>query len=319
MFAVAGRNARETASIGLGDAFGRVFALPRTFRRAVRFAAALASGRVYIPPHTGLACAGLLFAATGAYGMVLGGHTQTTMESASSTLGFAVEKVDITGNRQVSDIDVLQQLHLDGDTSLLTLDVASARKALMALPWVRDAEVRKVYPGTIHVALDERRAFAIWQHGQDLSLIERSGSVIVPFTPGKLSGLPLYVGLGAETSAADFDDILSRWPELRKRVRAIVRVSDRRWNLVFDNGVTVKLPETDIAQALENLSVMDRDRQILTRDIVAVDLRLADRITVQLTPEAASRREDAQKERDKAIKKIERQASFPTAAEEKQA
>ena len=319
MFALAGRNARETAVTGFGDLSGHVFVVPRPLRRAVRFSAALATGRVCIPPYTGLMCVALMFGATGAYGMVLGGHTRTTVDSTSSAVGFAVAKVDVTGNSQVSDIDVLQQLQLDGDTSLMTLDVVAARKALMALPWVENAEIRKVYPGTISVVLHERKAFAIWQHGQDLSLIERSGSVIVPFTPGKFSNLPLYVGLGAETSAADFDRVLAHWPDLRKRVRAIVRVSDRRWNLIFDNGVTVKLPEENVAQALENLNVMDRDRSILTRDIVAVDLRLADRITVQLTAEAAARRDEVLKARDKAIRKIEQQASFPTAAAEKQA
>jgi len=318
VFALAGRNARDAAIARHGDASGRVFVLPRPMRRAARFTAALATGRVCIPPYTGPICAALLFGATGAYGMVLGGHTRTTVESTSSAVGFAIDKVDVTGNSQVSDIDVLQQLHLDGDTSLMTLDVAAAREALMALPWVEDAEVRKIYPGTISVVLHERKAFAIWQHGQDLSLIERSGSVIVPFTPGKFSNLPLYVGLGAETSAADFDRLLARWPDLRKRARAIVRVSDRRWNLVFDNGVTVKLPEDNVAQALENLNVMDRDRSILTRDIVAVDLRLADRITVQLTPEAASRRDEILKARDKALRKAERQAWHDPKVGEKQ-
>lgn len=312
MFAVAGRNARETASARLGGASGQLFVLPRPLRRVARFTAALAAGRIAIPSCTGVLCAALLFGATGVYGMVLGGHTKATMESTGSALGFAVDKVDITGNSQVSDIDVLQQLHLDGDTSLLTLDVAAARKALMELPWVEDAEVRKIYPGTVSIALRERKAFAIWQHGQDLSLIERSGSVIVPFEPGKFSSLPLYVGLGAETAAADFDRLLANWPDLRRRVRAAVRVSDRRWDLLFANGVTVKLPEENVAQALEDLSVMDRDRSILTRDIVAVDLRLADRITVQLSPAAAARREDALKERDKEIRRVERQASFPT-------
>lgn len=289
----------------------RAFVLPRPLRRASRFVGALTSGRIDIPRHIGLVGMVALFAATAGYGMVLGGHTRSTMEGTTSAFGFAVNKVDITGNAETSDIDVLQQLQLDGDTSLLTMSVASARQALMQLPWVRGAEVRKVYPGTLDVKLDERKAFAIWQHGDALSLIERSGSVIMPYTPGKFSDLPLVVGFGAETQAAAFEQVLSGWPDLAKRVRAVVRVGDRRWNLVFDNGVTAKLPDGDVAQALEDLSVMERERSILSRDIVAVDLRLKDRITVQMSPEAAARRHEEIAARDKAIRKAEKRAYLP--------
>lgn len=305
MFAVGDDRASRMDMRGQGVM--RAFVLPRPLRRASRFAGALASGRIDMPRHIGLVGLVALFAATAGYGMVLGGHTRSTMEGTTSAFGFAVNKVDVTGNDETSDIDVLQQLQLDGDTSLLTMSVASARKALMQLPWVRDAEVRKVYPGALAVKLDERKAFAIWQHGDELSLIERSGSVIVPFNPGKFSSLPLVVGLGAETQAAGFEQVLDRWPDLAKRVRAAIRVGDRRWNLVFDNGITAKLPAGDVAQSLEDLSVMERERSILSRDIVAVDLRLKDRITVQMSPEAASRRHEMIAVRDKAIRKAEKQ------------
>ena len=64
--------------------------------------------------------------------------------------------------------------------SLVALDIEAARRKLADLPWVENAQVRKVYPKTIEVTLKEREAFGIWQHGSELSLIEKSGSVIAP-------------------------------------------------------------------------------------------------------------------------------------------
>jgi cell division protein FtsQ len=71
----------------------------------------------------------------------------------------------------------------------------------------------------------------------------------------------------------------------------------------MDNGVVVKLPEDGIDQALATLSTFDKEHQLLERDIAAVDLRLPDRTAIQLTPEAAVRRQAVVTERTKELKK----------------
>jgi cell division protein FtsQ len=90
---------------------------------------------------------------------------------------------------------------------------------------------------------------------------------------------------------------------VKARVKAYVWISGRRWDLHMDNGVVVKLPEDGIDQALATLSKFDKEHQLLERDIAAVDLRLADRTAIQLTPEAAIRRQTAVTERTKELKK----------------
>ncbi|MBW9055407.1 cell division protein FtsQ/DivIB [Rhizobium mesosinicum] len=277
--------------------------LPRPLRRVVRFFVSLGSGRIHIPAHTGTVSALGFLAATGLYGMSLGGHTEAVAQATTSAVGFAIEDVKVSGNNQTSEIEILQLLGLDGATSLVALDVDAARQKIARLPWVENVEVRKVYPKTIEVKLSERAAYAIWQHGQELSLIEKSGSVIAPLRDNKFSTLPLVVGRDAETAAASIEDAFSKWPDVKARVKAYVWVSGRRWDLHMDNGVVVKLPEDDVDQALATLSKFDREQQLLERDIAAVDLRLPDRTTIQLTPEAAARRQAAVTTRTKDLKK----------------
>ena len=86
-------------------------------------------------------------------------------------------------------------------------------------------------------------------------------------------------------------------PALRDQVRASVLVGERRWNLRLKNGIDVRLPETDIAQALERLVALDREKNLITRDIVAIDLRLPDRVTVRLSEAAAQARAEALKDK----------------------
>jgi cell division protein FtsQ len=277
--------------------------LPRPLRRVVRFCVSLATGRVNIPAHTGTISAVAFFAATGLYGMSLGGHTQTVAQATTSAAGFAIEDVKVSGNAQTSEIDILQLLGLDGTTSLVAMDVNTARRRLADLPWVEDVDVRKIYPRTIEIRLKERDAFGIWQHGSELSLIEKNGSVIAPLRDNKFAALPLFVGRDAETGAASFMEQLDAWPEIRSKVKAYVRISGRRWDLHLNNGIIIKLPEVNVAKALHLLSRLDAEQQVMSRDIAAIDLRLSDRTTIQLTQAATERREAAVTAREKALKK----------------
>jgi len=92
------------------------------------------------------------------------------------------------------------------------------------------------------------------------------------------------------------DELLSF---LRDQVRAAILVGDRRWNLRLKNGIDVRLPDSDVERALESLTRLDREKSLLSRDIVAVDLRLPDRVTVRLSDAAAQAREEAAKKTKK--------------------
>ena len=92
--------------------------------------------------------------------------------------------------------------------------------------------------------------------------------------------------------AALEEGLKDRYPNIRSEVRASILVANRRWNLKLKNGIDVRLPEAAAEQGLATLAALDRDKQILTRDITAVDLRLADRVTVRLSDSAAQARED---------------------------
>ncbi|MCB1445661.1 MAG: cell division protein FtsQ/DivIB [Rhizobiaceae bacterium] len=277
--------------------------LPRPLRRMVRFLGSLASGRVNIPRHVGSASVVAFYAATSAYIFALVGEPVQVTQALTSAAGFAINNVKVSGNAETSEIDILEKIGLDGTTSLMALDVAATRDALKTLPWIREAEVRKVYPDTIEIKLKEKTAFGIWQYGKELSLIERDGKPIAPLRDNKFAHLPLFVGKDAGTGAAEIMRDLERWPEVKSRVKALMRVAGRRWDIQLGNGVVIKLPEHDMDRAMAELADFDRSQQVLERDIVAIDLRLADRTTVQLTADAAERRKKAVEARAKELKK----------------
>ena len=293
MFAVNGKR-QNMAEGGAGDLNGRPGVLPRPVRRAVRMAGGLVTGRTPVPKHAGTAAALVFFLAVGANAIMVAGKGDVVTRAAFRLSGFYVEDIEISGNRETSEIAVLQNLGLENSYSLQGVDIQRARGELLNLPWVADADVRKVYPSTLKVTLTERVPFALWQQEDGrLLMIEHDGNVIGPITEPKFKRLPLVLGQGGNFAAASIDGLLAQWPELASRVRAYKRVDDRRWDLYLDNGVLVKLPEFGSDAAVARLKSLDESRAILEREVAAVDLRLDDRVAVQLTADAMERRTEA--------------------------
>lgn len=304
MSSIKGNKSRAASAVNSSgrNAFSGAFVLPRFLRRPARYAMALATGRVGIRPHAGSVAAVAFFAATGFYGMALGGHTQSVTQAVTTGAGFALEDVHVSGNVETSDIDILQQLGLDGSTSVVAINAHVAREKLMELPWVTDAQVQKIYPRGLSVRLIERKPVGIWQHGDRLALIDVRGDVIAPLEGARHADLPLYVGLGAALHADELEARLLFYPELRSRVKAAIRIADRRWDLRLDNDVTLSLPAEDVGDALKRFVEFDAGRDVLSRDITTVDLRLEDRVTLRLSEASYDRRKQALEARAKLIK-----------------
>jgi cell division protein FtsQ len=258
------------------------------------------------PRGVGIAGTVVVILASLAYGAIKGDHVPSIIaalkdarDGAANAAGFRIVSVALSGQHHVSREDVLAAAGVTGTTSLLFLDVEQTRERLKTNPWIADATVLKLYPGELQIGIKEREAFALWQKDGQVYVIAEDGTVLEPYVSPRLIELPLVVGRGAETRAKEFLALLDRYPALRAFVRATVLVGERRWNLRLKNGIDVRLPETDIAPALARLVALDKEKNLITRDIVAIDLRLPDRVTVRLSEAAAQARIDAAKEKAK--------------------
>ncbi|MBL8582025.1 MAG: cell division protein FtsQ/DivIB [Rhizobiaceae bacterium] len=295
MQAPAGPERRGVLSVGR-------FVLPRLLRRPVRVLGRLGQGEFTAPPFAATILSGLLIGSSLVYGASLGGQLPGTVQAITARTGFAVDQLHVTGHRETSEIDIIDRLELDGWTSLVGFDASAARERIAQLPWVSAVAVRKVYPDSLEVKIEERKPFAIWQHGNALSVVEENGNVITEFSGGRLASLPLLVGLGAARDGVAFVNKVRAFPEIASRVKGYIRVAERRWDLRLDNGITVRLPEHDEDKAIADLIALDRDNGLLSRDIAAVDLRFPDRMVVQLTQGAVERREASLKLQSKTSK-----------------
>jgi len=194
-------------------------------------------------------------------------------DSTTAAVGFKLEEIHIAGNQRTSEEEIRAALEFEGGQSLFAADPQEARARLINLPWVSEAVVRRRFPGTISVTLVEKEPFAVWQHGPLISVVERSGAIIRGQNGDDFADLPLLIGEGAPEAAAPLIDALTRQRATVTRVRAVERVSQRRWDLILGQGVRVRLPEEGWETELDELERLIVDRGVLERDVEIIDLR----------------------------------------------
>jgi len=258
----------------------------------------------YLPHRFGATATVLILLGSAGFGIVKGGHLEEMISALSdarnalaNSAGFRITAVAINGRKQLTQDEVLAIGGVNGRSSLLFLDAAIVRDKLKTNPWIGEATVQKFYPGQLQIDIVERSAFALWQQDGRLSVISDDGAVLEPYLSRGFISLPLVVGKGAETHAKDFLALLARYPQVRAATKAAIFVGERRWNLRLKDGLDVRLPENDVGNALASLSKLDKEDRLFSRDIVAVDMRLPDRLTVQLSEDAAKAREELFKAR----------------------
>jgi cell division protein FtsQ len=203
---------------------------------------------------------------------------------------FPLEDVTVEGRRHVTKDAVLKALNASRGDSLLTVDLHGARERLERIEWVEYAAVERRWPDTIHVALRERQAVALWQSKSvdadgktafEYILIDRYGRKVRTVDPAESSVRLLLAGEGAPEQVAGLFLLLQDAKPIADRLRAAVFVGQRRWNLILDHGLQIRLPEEGAGEALKRVLELDRSDQLLSRDLSVIDLRLADRVTLR--------------------------------------
>jgi cell division protein FtsQ len=215
------------------------------------------------------------------------GRVRMLVENAGelgAAAGLEVREVVVEGRRNTPR-DLLQAaIGVQRGDAMLSFSPEEARARLETIAWVESAHVERRLPGTILVRLTERTPFAIWQNQGRFAVIDREGRVVATEALDAFGPLPLIVGAGADKHAAALHDLLLAHRSILDRTQALVRVGERRWNLRLHNGTDVLLPEGHEAPALNRLAEMHTRHALLDRPLVAIDMRLPDRLVLRQPP-----------------------------------
>jgi cell division protein FtsQ len=214
--------------------------------------------------------------------------------AAIGQAGFTVTGYQIVGlnrmDRSFVDKVVTDELHRAAQKADAAkapqplVDVAAIRQRLVQFGWIKDARVSRRLPDMLVIDIVERTPAALWQSKGQLALIDSEGVMLDSVPIDKMPDLPLVIGPGANLHSAELGRLMASVPTLQPQLASATWVGGRRWDLTFQSGETVALPEGENAagRALAKFAKLDRSSGLLGRGIVRFDLRIPDKMIVRL-------------------------------------
>ena len=222
-------------------------------------------------------------------------RAMVSLGEAIGRAGFTVKRVDVVGIHHMDSAPVYR-IALDQRSMAMPLvDVDDIRQQLLKFGWVKDARVSRRLPDTLVIDIVERKPAALWQSRDQLNLIDAEGVVLDRVPIHKMPDLPLLLGDGANRHAQEIDRLMDSVPTLGPQLASASWVGGRRWDLNFQSGETVALPEGEDAArvALAKFAKADKSNGLLGRGVLRFDLRIPGKMIVRLphapaAPEAAA-------------------------------
>lgn len=228
----------------------------------------------------------LAFVAAQYAGLTAAAYQQYAALAAKA--GFEVQRVEVTGMERVDQLKVYQLVLAEKDRAMPLVDIDKVRADLLQYGWIKDARVSRQLPNTLAVEIIERKPAAIWQRNGKYSLIDANGIVLANVRAGEGGDLPTLNGIEANTHIVALNALLDNASALKSQVSGATWIGNRRWDLQFQTGETLALPEgeAEAAKALLNFARLDGVHRLLGRDLIHFDLRDPNRAYFRKAPKA---------------------------------
>ncbi|MEX0316897.1 MAG: cell division protein FtsQ/DivIB [Ruegeria sp.] len=201
---------------------------------------------------------------------------------------FMVNLMAIDGAGGSLAEDIREVVPLDFPISSFDLDVEQIRDVITGLDPVKSASVRVRPGGILQIDVVERQPVVVWRTRDGIELLDETGAHVKDLPSRKLrSDLPLIAGKGADGHVPEALALIRTAQGLGERLRGLVRISERRWDVVLDRKQRIMLPTERPIEALERVLAVSEVQDLLERDVAVVDMRLGSRPTIRMTETAS--------------------------------
>ncbi len=201
------------------------------------------------------------------------------LAKSASRAGFEVSKVRVSGVERMNEQLVYERVLAQRDRPMPLVELDEVRESLLELPWVADARVSRQLPDTLKIDIVERQPHAVLRKPDRLVLVDGEGHELEPISRENARGKLLIEGPGAQKQVEDLAHLLDAAPALKPHIAGAEWVGNRRWNVTFNSGQMLALPEGDAgAPALVKFARLDGMHRLIGGKPVAIDMRVPDRV-----------------------------------------
>ena len=213
----------------------------------------------------------------------LSGGLTAMVEKIQSREAFMVHRMEIEGASPAVDKGLRAMLPVTLPASSFDIDLPKLRMQIQMLDAVEHVDLRIQPGGILSAVVTERTPVVLWRHARGIELLDKTGHRVASVTSRDLRrDLPVIAGEGAGARAPEALALIDAAGPILPRLRGLERMGERRWDLVLDRGQRIMLPADRPLPALEHALSLDRADGLLSRDVIAVDLRDPQRPVLRL-------------------------------------
>lgn len=229
----------------------------------------------------------------------LPGQMVDTGRAALRSAGLKVDHIDVRGANRFTYRQIAKLARVNEEATIFGQDLAAIQERLEKQTWIQSVRISRHLPDRLTIDVNERKARARWQQEGKFYLIGADGTPFMRINSNEWRDLPVVVGNGANRSAQGLYTALEDYPYLSSRLLSATWIGERRWDLLFEGGVLVRLPEEAMAEKLGQLSRMQMQNNIFASGPMRIDMRMDHMLAIstdpdEFTPKPRPRRGTAQ-------------------------
>jgi len=192
---------------------------------------------------------------------------------------FYINNIEIIGRDRSSKKILSEVLRPYENKSLVSINLKNIQSEIEKIAWIKDVIVRKVYPETLSISIEEYSPSAVWKRGSEHYILDEYGFRIEKIKSNEFQNYFQIKGMGADKKLKNLLDKLHNYPDILNQIDHANFVSRRRWDLHYKNGARILLPENNITESLSLLDSYIKKNKLIEKGHKKIDLRVEGKIT----------------------------------------
>ena len=188
--------------------------------------------------------------------------------------GFTIKNIEILGLNRLDKDSIIKIVRTHNNVNIFKVNIKDIYRKIKNNTWIKKASIQVIYPNTIKILLTEKEPIAIWQNRYGNNLITKTGDVILEKNLEDFKVyLPIIIGDNANKNIHSILNIFNSNKDFFKNIWSLTFVNERRWDVHFNQGLTIRLPSKNVREAWEKVVHLDQNYNILSLGLTEIDLR----------------------------------------------
>ena len=188
--------------------------------------------------------------------------------------GFTIKNIEVLGANHLDKDDIIKIVRTYNNVNIFKVNIRDIYRKIKNNTWIKKASIQVIYPNAIKILLTEKEPIAIWQNRYGNNLITKTGEVILEKNLEDFKVyLPIIIGDNANKNIHSILNIFSANKDFLKNIWSLTFVNERRWDIHFNQGLTIRLPSKNVRKAWEKVVYLDQNYNILSLGLTEIDLR----------------------------------------------